>query len=66
MKYAVERLEGMPQEGTITTPENIESDIKDLFDGKKNMVIIKNSDENYQKVKAVLNDYSDKHIIYLD
>ena len=66
LKYAVVRANGTPGEDVITAPDKIESDIKELFDGNKESVIIRSSEDNYQKVKLVLSQYSDKHIIYLD
>jgi hypothetical protein len=45
--------------------ENLESDIKDLFEGKIKYFVIPYSDENLKKVKEIIGKYPDKKVNWM-
>jgi TonB family protein len=58
---------GIPDESIVVTPDNLESAVKDLFDGLRNEVIIKFSPENAQRMRDLLSGkYSTKSVFYMN
>ena len=58
---------GYPANEVIVTPDNLESAIKDLFDGRRSAIGIQFSDTNYQQIKTLLTEKSaGKTVFYMD
>ena len=58
----------MYQKGETSDPstvENLESDIKDLFNSKKEYILVPKSDENLKKVKDIIARYPDKKVNWM-
>ena len=56
---------GIPDESIVVTPDNLESAVKDLFDGLRSAIFLPFSDANYQQIRALLSEkYADKTIFY--
>ena len=48
-----------------STAESLESDIKDLFNGKRKFILVPKSDENLKKVKEIIAKYPDKKVNWM-
>ncbi|MBO7436578.1 MAG: TonB family protein [Bacteroidaceae bacterium] len=48
-----------------STAESLESDIKDLFNGKRKFIQVPKSDENLKKVKEIIAKYPDKKVNWM-
>ena len=58
----------MYQKGETSDPstvENLESDIKDLFNSKKEYILVPKSDENLKKVKEIIARYPGKKVNWM-
>ena len=56
---------GYPANGDAVSPENLESAVKELVDGKRKSIVIRYSRANSQMVRNLFTDkYSDKMIFY--
>ena len=67
-KAASEQYVVMYQKGEETDPstvESLESDIKDLFNGKRKYILVQKSDENLKKVKEIIAKYPDKKVNWM-
>ena len=64
-RYGVVHARGSHPESYITKPENLESNVKEFFDGKREDVVLHNTEENFNLVKSVLEKYPDKEVIFL-
>jgi TonB family protein len=49
--------------GVIAGADDIESAIKDLFDGKIANMVVPKTDDNYKKMRAILDRYPDKMVL---
>ena len=58
---------GDPVNETVVTPDNLESALKDLFDGRRGAIGIQFSDANYQQIKTLLDGkYAGKTVFYMN
>ena len=64
-RYGVVHVRGSHPEDYITKPENLESNVKDFFDGKRENIVLHNTEENNNLVKSVLEKYPEKEVIFL-
>ncbi|MBR5158266.1 MAG: energy transducer TonB [Bacteroidaceae bacterium] len=67
-KAASEQYVVMYEKGEATdhsTAESLESDIKDLFNGKRKFIQVPKSDENLKKVKEIIAKYPDKKVNWM-
>ena len=64
-RYGVVHARGSHPESYITKPENLESNVKEFFDGKREDVVLHNTEENFNLVKSVLEKHPDKEVIFL-
>ena len=56
---------GIPDESIVVTPDNLESALKDLFEGRRTAVFLKYSPANYQQIRTLLSEkYAGKTIFY--
>ena len=56
---------GIPDESVVVTPDNLESALKDLFEGRRTAVFLKYSPANYQQIRTLLSEkYADRTIFY--
>ena len=56
---------GIPDESVVVTPDNLESALKDLFEGRRAQVFLKYSVANYQQIRTLLSEkYADRTIFY--
>jgi len=58
--------DGMPNDDVIVSPDNMESAIKDLLEGRRNAVVISFSAITSQQVKQLISDkYADKPVFFI-
>ncbi len=62
-QYVVMYLKGEATDHS--TAESLESDIKDLFNGKRKFIQVPKSDENLKKVKEIIAKYPDKKVNWM-
>ena len=56
---------GIPDESVVVTPDNLESALKDLFEGRRTTIFLKYSPANYQQIRTLLSEkYADRTIFY--
>ena len=56
---------GIPDESVVVTPDNLESALKDLFEGRRAAVAIQFTDANYQQIRTLQSEkYADRTIFY--
>ena len=59
--------DGYPVNEVVVTPDNLESALKDLFEGRRNAVAIRFSDENTQKVRQLISEKNtNKPVFYMN
>ncbi len=55
----------IPDSSVVVTPDNLESAVKDLFEGRRDAVLLPFSVANYQQIRILLSEkYADKTIFY--
>ena len=58
---------GNPLEGITVSPDDMESAVKDLFEGRRPAVVLPFSDDNYQQIRSLLSDkYASKPVLYMN
>ena len=59
--------DGYPTNEVVVTPDNLESALKELFEGRRNAVAIRFTDENSQKVRQLISEKNtNKPVFYMN
>ncbi len=65
--YICHSLIANPVNDVIVTPDNLESALKEFFEGRRGAVAIRFSEDNYQQIRSLLSGkYANKPVFYID
>ena len=65
--YICHNLIANPVNDVIVTPDNLESALKEFFEGRRGAVAIRFSEDNYQQIRSLLSGkYANKPVFYID